>query len=1037
MKRKNILALLLSGLVLFSAGTAIGSAFTDMMNTYFPDDNIMGEFGDGEGGGGMTIEQAIAIMKAKLMGEFNSEAFTDAFLAYLSALDPAARTAALNSNPQKFLDDMVRYVSNKFGANVLKTEAVEKMSAKELETYVKNKNKSNPDLLDETQKLALKEAASNAYKEYLVKKETGTKEETNGTKIKITSASSAADALRQWENLNGKLTEDNLADYIVAHGEQYNTATQKVEYKGTDGKWYVDTAVENSRAGFQTTLDDTDACLEPNSKGSGGGGGGGGGGNSTKEDEEPEPVKPVVTNTTSATQSCDSPVLSVTTNRAAACQYNKSGGFTYGNGTSFNSTGNHTHNTGLSGLTNGTKTYYVACKDDLTGGVSDALKIEFKVDLSLDPENAPDVKNATPEKQTTKTPVLAVTTDRKAECRYKNASFTFDSGAVITTTNKFSHTISIASLDDGEHSFYVMCKDIETEAISKEKLITTVLDRITGNEPEITNTTETYQTVANPLLSLTTTRSATCQYKSSSFAYGAGTNFTTTGSTSHKAQLSNVSDGQYTYYASCKDTATQVANATSTQMIFTVAATAPVVSNITSARQTNDSPVVAVTTDRPATCQYKDSNFTYGVGTAIATSDNYSHSGSISSLSDGSHTLYVVCRATLNGALSATKQIETVLDRSTAVGAPVITNTTTGYQTTNSPALTVTTNVAAACQYKTTSFTYNNGIQFTTDGGTNHSVQLGNLNDGQHSYYIICKGNASGVTSSEDYQLIFTVDTTGNSGNCASLSANDRKNDSNRSYDENINDNSVYPWQAAEAGTRDRFAKVDWFAGYQFTPNKNGKINQLCGYFDSGKTNKVVLVNGSYNELATAQVTGNGSWKCADISPVSIEADKRYYVVARIKDNPVYFEYKTGLLPKNSGNVVIEAGVRQTIISDNFKSDIIKYDYMIFGLVDVRITYSQATATGPVIDSVSPVGTVTSSSAKISAQTSQNATCRFGREDVSYSSMDYSLPKETNSTFSQKVCNLEDGNYTFYIRCKSSSGVENNVSTPVQFKIAQ
>ncbi|MFA6375909.1 MAG: hypothetical protein WCX69_00710 [Candidatus Paceibacterota bacterium] len=1000
----------------------------------------------GEGDGEMSIEEAIEIMKKKLAGEFvSSEDLANALLAFTAMLDPAAREAARNSSPQALFEQMVSYVEKKYG----KIEYKE--SNKQLKTDQENEVKK---ILTEKQKVDLAAAAKKVAELITGKKteeekkaeekttEKQTKEESS-TAIKVIDASSAAEALAQWHNLGmGDLSDPkNLAAYVAAHGEQYRigAGAGKIEYKGKDGKWYIDTAVENERAGMQGTLDDRDACLDPpNSKGSGGGGGGGGGGgNSTKKDEEPEPVKPVVTNTTSAIQSCDNPVLSVTTNRAAACQYNKSGGFSYGNGTSFNSTGNYTHNTGLSGLTNGTKTYYVVCKDDLTGGVSDALKIEFKVDLSLDPENAPVVTNATSDKQANKTPVLAVTTDRKAECRYKNASFTFASGAVITTPNKYSHSISIASLDDGEHSFYVMCKDIETEAISEEKIITTTLDRITGNEPVITNTTSAYQTVANPWLSLTTTRSATCQYKDSSFAFGTGANFTTTGSTSHKVQLSNISDGQRTYYAACKDTATQVANATSTQMIFTVAATAPKVETITPARQTNNNPIVAVTTDRPAACQYKDSSFTYGVGTALATSDNYSHSASISALADGSYNFYVICRDASNGVLSAAKQIATVLDRSSAADAPVLTNTTNGYQTTNSPALTLTTNPEAICQYKTSSFSYSNGIQFTTDGGTSHSVQLSNLSDGQHTYYVICKGNVSGIASNEGYQIIFTVDTAGNGGNCASLSANDRKNDGNRSYDENIDDNSVYPWQAAEGGTRARFAKVDWFAGYQFTPNKDGRVTQLCGYFDSGKTNKVALINGAYTELATAQVTGNGSWKCVDISPVTIEADERYYVVARIKDNPVYFEYKSGLLPKNSGNVVIDAGVRQTIISENFKSDIVKYDYMIFGLVDVRVTYSQATATGPVIDSASPVGTVTSSSAKIAAQTSQNATCRFGREDVSYSSMDYSLPKESGSTFSQKVCNLEDGNYTFYIRCKSSSGVENSISTPVQFKIAQ
>jgi hypothetical protein len=747
-----------------------------------------------------------------------------------------------------------------------------------------------------------------------------------------------------------------------------------------------------------------------------------------------------VASITNASQTTASPVLSVYTDRPASCQYNESGGFTYGSGTTFDTTGNINHNTTLRNVSNGTHTYYVICKDNASGGVSDALKVEFKVDLSQDPANAPAVESVTATNQTTNSPTLGVTTDRKSTCQYKEGStFTYGAGTSMTTSDNYSHSVSLTSLADGSHTFYVVCKDNNTGAVSSAKQITTSLNRSgnTGEAPVITNTTDTYQTVGNPTISITTTRAATCQYKDSSFSYGSGTQFQVDGATVHSAQLSNASDGQYTYYAVCKDTASGTTNSSPTQIIFTVAASAPTVNNITPGSQTTNTPVLSVTTDRKSTCQYKEgSTFTYGAGTSMTTSDNYSHSVSLTSLADGSHTFYVVCKDSNTGATSPAKQITTSLNRSGNMGdAPMITNVTAGYQTTNNPTLAVTTDKAAVCQYGSNNFSYGSGTQFGADGGTVHSVQLKNVSDGQHSYYVVCKDNASGLVS-VPAQIIFTVNTSGGGNTCANLTSNDRLNDSHRSYSGTSEDSSVYPWRAVEEGTRERFAKVDWYAGYQFTPNRNGKITQLCGYFDSGIANQVFISDGAYNVLVDARITGTGSWKCVDVSPLTVSADKRYYVVARVENNPIYFEYKPALLPKLSGNVLIEAGIRQSNVK-GVPGDIIKYDYMVFGLVDFKISFAPADPTGPVITSAGPAGTVNSTSVQIEAQTEANASCRFGREDVEYALMDYPLPKASANVYRQKICGLENGTYTFYVRCQSAGGAANNVSKQIQFTVSQ
>jgi hypothetical protein len=212
-------------------------------------------------------------------------------------------------------------------------------------------------------------------------------------------------------------------------------------------------------------------------------------------------------------------------------------------------------------------------------------------------------------------------------------------------------------------------------------------------------------------------------------------------------------------------------------------------------------------------------------------------------------------------------------------------------------------------------------------------------------------------------------------------------------------------------------------------------VTELCGYFESGN-NKVSLYNGSYKELASATISGSGDWKCARISPVTIYNDKNYYVIARIKDNPVTYEYKSGLFPRGSEDAVIVAGIRQ-LATNSFGTEIKKYDYMMLGLVDVRIRFNSESTTGPGISDASPSGDVDDSNTELYVKTDKAATCKYGREDVEYSDMKYTFGKTAGTEHQQKICNLEDGPFTWYVRCKdTSSKKENDASTLIQFEIS-
>jgi len=659
-------------------------------------------------------------------------------------------------------------------------------------------------------------------------------------------------------------------------------------------------------------------------------------------------VSPVPISRTNATQTTSGPTLTVETDIASTCQFDKRSNFTYGTGTTFDVTGAVGHTFKLNSLANGSHTYYVICKDNATGGLSSLITITFTVDLSQDLDNAPTVENRTDAVFTTTTATLAVRTNTKSECRYnESGGFTFSAGTPFSTTGNYDHNASLTGLAAGRRTYYVVCKDIATGAASDTRKIDFDVN-------------------------------------------------------------------------------------------LAVEENAPEIRNITSATQTGDSPVLGITTDIPATCQYKQGGtFTYGGGSSLtASNDGYSHSISIAALTDGTYAFHVICKSRDNAATSEESIISTVLDRpETEDGEPEITNKTAGYQAKNNPTLAVTTDVAVTCQYKASSFTYGNGTAFTTTDGTSHSVDLSDIENGAYTYYVVCKNTATGVSNTDDFQVIFTVNVETVADTCAEMSSNDRQSDGDRSDSDTESDDTSYLWQAVENGKRGMFEKVDWFAGYQFSLNEDGSASELCAYFKKDEANKVYLFDGDYTELASAEVTGDGSWKCVDIDPVELSADTRYYLIARVNGQSINYEYKSNFLPVDTGKAVIEAGIRQTVDSTYNKS-VVKYDYMIFGLVDVKISYTAESTKGPKITSTSPTGTIYSSSASVSVDAANDSTCRFGRDDVDYEDMDYTLQKVSNGTYGQLVCNLGNGDFTFYVRCADKNGQANDASAAVEFTVS-
>jgi hypothetical protein len=659
-----------------------------------------------------------------------------------------------------------------------------------------------------------------------------------------------------------------------------------------------------------------------------------------------------------------------------------------------------------------------------------------------------------------KTAELSVSTDIEADCKYmlsRDGSFNdFSGGMFMSGGGGKSHTATLSNLTGTtaadckyNHTVKVMCKnskasqDAKSAVGSAQTNFSVDLSQKTENAPAAVAVMESKYTVANPVLKVTTDRPADCEYKKDGdFSAGSGTKFDTTGSYAHNTQLNDLKTGDHTYYVVCKDKETCAANKPGLSVKFTVSlsddpANAPKIASTTPETQTIANPALSVTTDRPATCQYKkDTSFTYddGSGTQFANDGEYAHSVSLADLPDGKHTFYVACKDKATGAKKTLETaIATTLNRGGAAGAPVISNTTPASQNTNSPTLSVITDRPAICQYKQDAdFTYGQGTQFAIDGGTGHSAVLASAADGTYVFHVVCQDPTTRISSAPGAQIIFTVNTA--SGNCASLSSNDQQNDNERDYDDEDDYDSTYVWRSAAAGTVEMFEKVDWYAGYQFTPEEDGYATQLCGYFDSGAKNRVSLYDGNYKELAGVEVDGRGGWNCANIAPVKVKADRRYYVITRVEDDAIYFAYKSGLLPREAENTVVEYGVRQLGAAGDFGEDLKKYDYMVFGLVDAKIKFVEDNSRGPQVSSPLPDDDDEKSDLILSVQTNEDAACKFDREDLEYKEMEYTFGATGQKLHQQKICNLDDGPFTWYVRCKGATDT-NDGSTAIQFEV--
>ena len=144
------------------------------------------------------------------------------------------------------------------------------------------------------------------------------------------------------------------------------------------------------------------------------------------------------------------------------------------------------------------------------------------------------------------------------------------------------------------------------------------------------------------------------------------------------------------------------------------------------------------------------------------------------------------------------------------------------------------------------------------------------------------------------------------------------------------------PW-GSNAGSPSGYNQTwNYMMGYKFTPQANGTVTKLGGYFNGTKTLRLWRVS-SGELLASVSVSDpDNSWAYADITPVTVTSGVQYYVALYTNSNGG--AYKSGRsYPTTYGNIRIDkCSYKQSYNSDtypsSFSSEPTNYNY---GMADI------------------------------------------------------------------------------------------------------
>lgn len=119
------------------------------------------------------------------------------------------------------------------------------------------------------------------------------------------------------------------------------------------------------------------------------------------------------------------------------------------------------------------------------------------------------------------------------------------------------------------------------------------------------------------------------------------------------------------------------------------------------------------------------------------------------------------------------------------------------------------------------------------------------------------------------------------------------------------------PWQSNASGWQlTNLIWPNYNAGYHFTPQVDGQVDQLGGFYNGTKVVRLYDVE-SGDILATAQVTAANDWSYMPIVPVDVVAGRHYAVAVTtgFRGASMYFGPGFPMFPQTYDDITIERSV--------------------------------------------------------------------------------------------------------------------------------
>lgn len=292
----------------------------------------------------------------------------------------------------------------------------------------------------------------------------------------------------------------------------------------------------------------------------------------------------------------------------------------------------------------------------------------------------------------------------------------------------------------------------------------------------------------------------------------------------------------------------------------------------------------------------------------------------------------------------------------------------------NNVVISLDTEDLARCRYSTVDTSYNSmGNDLDTPDGLYHSVNLGSLGEGAHTYYVRCK-DFEGNANSSSAEVSFTVGDIGCIGaNCPT-----------------------------------------------YNPPTGGDTTPptLSGLLPTGTTyNGYVVLSVTTDEAAACRY----SWYDKSYDAMTLQfttSDKLYHTTTAALSNYGYYNYYVRCKDE-SGNINQTAGR----ITFTYKTT---YTYT------PPVTTTPSDTTPPSISGLMPSGAVKTKEVTLSLSTDETASCKYGKSDLDYDLLTDSFDAMGKSHTAGITLDAP-GDYTYYVRCEDEEGNQNSISAEISF----